>query len=101
VSFGDFCEGDGIADVGNPDGDSFALVSAGDDDDEAAFDAGDAVALITDGFDFGGTLIAFFDRRFWLLMSVLCRFWRRFGCRCSLLAMGGSRRDTLPPPEDC
>jgi len=40
VSFGDVCEGDGVSDVGDLDGDSFALVSVRNNDDEAAFNTG-------------------------------------------------------------
>ena len=62
MSLGDFCEGDSVADVGNLDGDSFAFVGIRNDDDEAAFDAGDAIALVADGFDLDGTLVALFER---------------------------------------
>ena len=79
-SFGDFRESDGVADVGDFDGDSFAFGGIRNDDDEAAFDAGDAIALVADGFDFDGTLVAFFNGWSWPLVSVLYGLRRRFGC---------------------
>lgn len=79
-SLGDFCEGDGIADISDFDGDSFTFGGIRNDDDEAAFDTGDAIALVADGFDLDGTLVAFFDGGFWLLVSVSYGLRRRFGC---------------------
>ena len=98
VPFGDFCEGDGIADISDFDGDSFAFVSVGDDDDEAAFDAGDAIALVADGFDFDGTLVAFFNGGFWLLVSVFYGLRRRFGCTRVTRFRRREDRDTIRCP---
>jgi hypothetical protein len=97
-SFGDFCEGDGVADVGNLDGDSFAFVSVGDDDDEAAFDAGDAIALVADGFDLDGTLVVFFNGWSWPLVSVLYGLRRRFGCTRVTRFRRREDRDTIRCP---
>ena len=97
-SFGDFCEGDGVTDVGNLDGDLFTFGGIRDDDDEAAFDAGDTIALVADGFDLDGTLVAFFNGWSWPLVSVLYGLRRWFGCTRVTRFRRREDRDTICCP---
>ena len=95
VPFGDFCEGDGIADISDFDGDSFAFVGIRNDDDEAAFNAGDAIALVADGFDLDGTLVAFFVLQLRLVSyQISCERPRPHRCE-SVERMAGERPHQL------